>query len=139
MKIASFLPLSDRTSGPSFLLSPIHALMAYFLPASAGSAHVRRAVDSTVCQHTPVLSHPVPKPTYPMRGRKAVDNSPVQRLKVVRQFEPGVSRSCAGRLVISGRMSDVCAELERMAGQQPIASSSRSSFKHKPDLFESVG
>jgi hypothetical protein len=40
----------------------------------------------------------------------------VQRLKIVREFEAGSSRSCAGRLVISGRMADVCAELERLAG-----------------------
>jgi hypothetical protein len=27
----------------------------------------------------------------------------------------------AGRMVISGRMADVCAELDRLAGQQPMA------------------
>ena len=36
------------------------------------------------------------------------------RLRVVREFEPNMSRTCAGRMVISGRMADVCAELERM-------------------------
>ena len=39
----------------------------------------------------------------------------VSRLKIVREFEPGMARSQAGRMVISGRMSDVCAELDRIA------------------------
>jgi hypothetical protein len=43
-----------------------------------------------------------------------------RRLKVVREFEAGISPSCAGRMVISGRMADVCAELDRMA-QREIA------------------
>lgn len=46
------------------------------------------------------------------------------RLKIVRAFEPGVSPQCAGRMVISGRMADVCAELERME-QRQLTSSAR--------------
>ena len=38
-------------------------------------------------------------------------------LKILREFEPGKSRSSTGRLVISGRMVDVCAALDRMASQ----------------------
>lgn len=37
------------------------------------------------------------------------------RLKVVREFEYGSSPLCAGRMRMSGRMADICAELERMA------------------------
>jgi hypothetical protein len=36
-------------------------------------------------------------------------------LRVVRIVEPGQSRSSVGRIVISGRMADVCAELDRLA------------------------
>ncbi|MDO9359861.1 MAG: hypothetical protein Q7T70_12810 [Polaromonas sp.] len=39
----------------------------------------------------------------------------------MREFEPGVSPSCAGRMVISGRMADVCAELDRMAQRESSA------------------
>lgn len=39
---------------------------------------------------------------------------PVNRLKIVREFDSGSSPKLAGRMVISGRMSDVCDELERM-------------------------
>jgi hypothetical protein len=36
-------------------------------------------------------------------------------LRVVRVVESGQARSCVGRMVISGRMADVCAELDRLA------------------------
>ncbi len=36
-------------------------------------------------------------------------------LRVVRVIEPRASQASAGRMVISGRMSDVCAELDRLA------------------------
>ena len=36
----------------------------------------------------------------------------------MREFEPGASPACAGRMVIAGRMADVCAELERMSQTQ---------------------
>ena len=43
-------------------------------------------------------------------------------LKILTEFEPGKSRSSTGRLVISGRMIDVCAALDRMAVQGSAAS-----------------
>jgi hypothetical protein len=36
-------------------------------------------------------------------------------LRVLQVMEPGQSSSHMGRLVISGRMADVCAELDRLA------------------------
>lgn len=36
-------------------------------------------------------------------------------LRVVRVMEDGQTRSQVGRMVISGRMADVCAELDRLA------------------------
>jgi hypothetical protein len=49
-------------------------------------------------------------------------NSPVARkvmpLRVLREVEKGLPRSCAGRLVISGRMVDVCAELDRLVARE---------------------
>jgi hypothetical protein len=39
----------------------------------------------------------------------------VKPLRVVRVLEPSAPRSTAGRMVISGRLADVCAELDRMA------------------------
>jgi hypothetical protein len=47
----------------------------------------------------------------------------VNRLKVVCEFDTAVSPACAGRMVISGRMADVCAELERMVRHEKLHSS----------------
>ena len=45
----------------------------------------------------------------------AVNCSIRKPLRVVRIVEPGQSRSSVGRIVMSGRMADVCAELDRLA------------------------
>lgn len=39
-------------------------------------------------------------------------------LRVVRVFESGQARSSVGRMVISGRMADVCAELDRLVAHE---------------------
>jgi hypothetical protein len=39
-------------------------------------------------------------------------------VRVVRVVEPHQPRSAAGRMVISGRMADVCAELDRLAAAE---------------------
>jgi len=36
-------------------------------------------------------------------------------LRVVHESDAAIGAECAGRMVISGRMADVCAELDRMA------------------------
>ncbi len=41
-----------------------------------------------------------------------------RRLKIVRALEPGVGAGYAGRMVISGRMADVCAALDRMTQRE---------------------
>jgi hypothetical protein len=39
-------------------------------------------------------------------------------LRVVRVVETGQTRNSVGRMVISGRMADVCAELDRLAARE---------------------
>ena len=43
-------------------------------------------------------------------------------LRVVRLVDAGEARAAAGRMVISGRMADVCAELDRLAALEAAAS-----------------
>ena len=108
MGIISFSPVFFRPSALSILLAPVHALVAFFVPAQSASASVRQAPNPTTA----------PRVLAPMATKCRQNAAPtrtLRRLKVVRQFEPGANRSCTGRLVISGRMSDVCAELDRMA------------------------
>lgn len=45
-----------------------------------------------------------------------------QPLRVVRILEAGQPRACVGRMVISGRMADVCAELDRLAARETALS-----------------
>ncbi len=50
--------------------------------------------------------------------------SPATRpLRVVRVIERGQSRTDVGRMVISGRMADVCAELDRLVAREAAESS----------------
>ncbi|HET8745530.1 MAG TPA: hypothetical protein VFM98_07990 [Ramlibacter sp.] len=57
-------------------------------------------------------------PAAPARGLAGARCAPAQEVKplrVVRVLEPSAPRSTAGRMVISGRLADVCAELDRLA------------------------
>lgn len=42
-------------------------------------------------------------------------------LRVVRVVDAGQAHSSVGRMVISGRMADVCAELDRLAAREAAA------------------
>lgn len=116
MGIVSFSPLFGRTTGLSKLLTPFQTLAALFVPAQSASATTRSAISPAVTRRGSALSCKTLRLDTAKRAQKRDPDMPVQLLKIVREFEPGTSRSCAGRLIISGRMSDVCAELERMAG-----------------------
>ena len=41
-------------------------------------------------------------------------------LRVMRVLEAGQARASVGRMVISGRMADVCAELDRLAAREAL-------------------
>jgi hypothetical protein len=116
MGIASFSPQFGRSTGLSMLLAPIQALAALFVPAQSASAPTRSAISPAMAYRASAHPYKTLKLADAKPAQKSPSTAKVQRLKIVRQFEPGANRSCAGRLVISGRMSDVCAELDRMAG-----------------------
>ena len=69
--------------------------------------------------------------TQPTRHVEALPATPPLRagsrpearkpLRVVRVVETCCGPASAGRMVISGRMADVCAELDRLAALEPIA------------------
>jgi hypothetical protein len=42
----------------------------------------------------------------------------VKTVRVLRVMESGQAPACVGRMVISGRMADVCAELDRLAARE---------------------
>ena len=56
-----------------------------------------------------------------VHGAAPVHAAPTARLRVVRVLEGPQAAAGAGRMVISGRMADVCAELERLAALETAA------------------
>jgi hypothetical protein len=82
-------------------------LVLPFASATPRSTHWRNAADS---QQPPAAGAKISK--LPLK--KPVPS----RLRVVREFDSNVGPACAGRMVISGRMADVCAELDRMAQRE---------------------
>jgi hypothetical protein len=117
MGIASFSPTPFRTPGLSMLLAPVHALLALFMPVQPAQASLRASVHSPAPRF-PNVSGVSSTPSIVKRTPGRVMARPVSRLKVMREFEPGAHRSQAGRMVISGRMADVCAELDRIAQRE---------------------
>ena len=54
----------------------------------------------------------------------ASSQKPVKKrpLRIVRVLEAGQARTTVGRMVISGCMADVCAELDRLAAREAALS-----------------
>ena len=71
------------------------------------------------CQIRVLSLRPAPTALAPL---VAADRAPANQrpLRVLRVVD-NQNRSAGGRMVISGRMADVCAELDRMAGKEAAA------------------
>lgn len=81
-----------------------------------------RAVDAMKPSFTPGTTAAsndsvfAPSLDSPAPARRAASPTPRHNtLRVVRESDAAIQPDCAGRMVISGRMADVCAELDRMA------------------------
>jgi hypothetical protein len=85
-------------------LAPLQALLDWLAPQPPA----RPRGDPRQPQRNPVVTMRTPP-----RRRSAPPP-----LRVVRVFEPSQPRAAAGRMVISGRLADVCAELDRLAAQE---------------------
>jgi hypothetical protein len=123
MEIASFSPSLARSNvgsvSLSIILSPVQALMALFMPTQPASANHRPTTPATVQQFpdSPQTAGRAAAPVA-MATRTRPHNRPITCLKIMREVEPGMGRSQAGRMAISGRMADVCAELDRIAQKE---------------------
>ncbi|WP_395055174.1 hypothetical protein [Polaromonas sp.] len=123
MGIASF----SRSPLLSVLLAPLQALATLWVPAQPAAAEPSRSPAPVFKRCAANDSSATKSIAGGARHSWASGSKPCQtaarstaprRLKVVREFEAGISPSCAGRMVISGRMADVCAELDRMAQRE---------------------
>jgi hypothetical protein len=130
MGITGFSTHFSGVSVWTAVVAPLQGLMSLFVPqqsASTNTASFNRDTSPHYSPHQATGHTRSIDSSRWLRGNtqvalKQVCN-PVQqprtsRLKIVRQFEPGVGPACAGRMVISGRMADVCAELDRMAERE---------------------
>ncbi|MBX9816655.1 MAG: hypothetical protein K2X79_01440 [Burkholderiaceae bacterium] len=95
---------------PDFL-APLRPLLAWLLPSRPQHVPSYPAARTTEPRLAPHLIANRAQPTG-ARGQNGLKSKP---LRVVRVLESGQSRSEVGRMVISGRMADVCAELDRLA------------------------
>ena len=69
------------------------------------------ASGGTICAASPLTLRPALPSIQPcLQARRP--------LRVVRVVESGQPRAHVGRMVISGRMADVCAELDRLAARE---------------------
>lgn len=114
MGIASFSPLFSRCGSPglSILLAPVQTLAAFFMPVQPTRASYRTATYPTA-EHLATVQKILKR--RPVAALTTTSTQPASRLKVMREFEPGLKRSQVGRMAICGRMADVCAELDRIA------------------------
>lgn len=80
-------------------------LVGIAIPAKSRPATLDACTDPEPAM-APAHAHPAPAPS-------------VRPLRVLRIRENGPHSRQAGRLVISGRMADVCAELERLSAAHP--------------------
>jgi len=84
------------------------------IPAAARAWFPLRKLMRSVWSHG--FSTSPSRTSHPAALPDCTGTTPTRRpLRVVRVAEAGLPRSRVGRMVISGRMVDVCAELDRLA------------------------
>lgn len=129
MGMAIFSPTASRPPVLALIMVPLQELFALLSAARRPSVPVHnpspgmgsravlpssckaiRAIDKAPWRASATGAIAVKK----VLEKNASNPTTPSRLRVVRAFDPGVAPSCAGRMVISGRMADVCAELDRM-------------------------
>ena len=99
------------------VLAPLHDLMSWLVPTPLAS------VDKPAHSNTSTIGFKFHRPVDSVY-RPAADAKPTLRasankpLRIVRILEADHAPANVGRMVISGRMSDVCAELDRLAARE---------------------
>ena len=111
MRIISFssAPAPSFWTLPALALAPWMNRVKHLLKQAAqgdSDARVQARTAAQTASNDAVFAAPVRPDSTLFRAAP---------LRVVRESDSALGAECAGRMVISGRMADVCAELERMA------------------------
>lgn len=105
------------------LLTPLQSLADRWIP--------RRRSSRTMSSG---LRYVGIRPSCPLRqsagGTVASAGAPARPLRVVRMVDAQQPGRAAGRMVISGRMADVCAELDRLVALEAAATLPRAAHMH---------
>ena len=130
MRISNSSFYFSRKSVQAFLSAPVQSIFAMLTPSSSALAcnKITFSDDRKTKQHgihkqgcntnrswllQPSTTRSLAKSrlTY---GKPGGQNPTRTRVKIIREFDAGIAVTCAGRMVISGSMADVCDELERL-------------------------
>jgi uncharacterized protein YfaP (DUF2135 family) len=106
----------------SLLIAPLQAVVLFFAPhagafkptSARSQAPVPAGTQSGAAQGS---ASRVSRITYP-QSHSAVAAKPIHRVRVVRNVDTSLPADRAGRMVVSGRFADVCAELDRLAASE---------------------
>ena len=110
MSNSLFAVLGSLASVRSVLRRFIWALSPVAAPTSPGFRRAPQSAETTATALTELARPAVINGT----GMRAAGRAS-RPLRVVRVMEAGQAAAHGGRMVISGRMADVCAELDRLA------------------------
>jgi hypothetical protein len=105
----------------SHLIAPVQAVVLFFAP-HAGTfkpSPARHLARHPVRPMTVSTANATARITYPSRTSRItsrISAHPIHSVRVVRNVDNTLPADRAGRMVVSGRFADVCAELERLAG-----------------------
>jgi hypothetical protein len=98
------------------LLAPLHSLMGWFAPAPR-----RAALPTLHGMARPAVRPAISRACSPRPAAPAIRHEKARRpLRIVRVTE-SANVAGAGRMFMSGRMADVCAELDRLAALEAAA------------------
>lgn len=99
------------------VLAPLQGFLRWLVPSLAQTPLARPTPHGTAPQIAikPMASCPRLAMADGSKHAKVVARRP---LRVVRVMEAGQTPAQVGRMVISGRMADVCAELDRLAARE---------------------
>lgn len=132
MRIIGFSNAAPAPALP-FWITPVQALLPWLSRIKDSLGHLAHEVMQEVQQPTKALRHQAdglpaftsarPASNDPVftLGRKTDGQSSTtttgqsHALRVVRESDAALKADCAGRMVMSGKIADICAELDRMA------------------------
>ena len=108
---------------PTGLLDSLQGLLGWFSANTQTKclSHPVQIVCPAPSRSPRYTSHAKPAPARPIRTTCSTPGSigPRRPVRVLRVIDTPQPTANAGRMRISGRMADVCAELDRMAALEP--------------------